>query len=1811
MSQVRKLLNGNSIPKAQKGYKFRLDSQDVYFTDDDLKEIDNMIAKLPMEYRRFLGNATTAIKSGNQSGNRANNTVTMPQLSNLDEKNSDRLRKQKATYWEALVNSDSYVAKEAINEYLQILATVANKSNNFSSSKKIDKTPIPLDFNKDKEGKYSLSSTAGENFSARTRIEQVLEHLNAGETSPYDLSDWDLTGVTGWWNGLGDDKNTAAQQYLTDLWNRMSTPGYEWGGADEDFLRNFGISWKANDPAYSGTTVASPASQHVDESGKIKPGSQNSDGTYGLIVGDGTNGRVSGALYTTWVAPDERPYLLNEDRLARFGLDSSYLNGIIYKSRVYRPEEVAQNVELKQIMDDVVLRNNSATSADDVWDNVGEILNFTDYSNNYVPYNSDIHYMPNRALRKALGQGNYAIFNPTSSYDLPEGVEIFGVYDFNGNGTGTWNFRLPKYYIYSKMNNGGYNITDPVDNIDSFQFLNRNWTKMDNFRVWEDIRGKRYGLVGQFWGSDAHDTTPYTIYEDTEGVYYTKLPNGNMQRLDDDLALAIITGKDSSGNDFKPNHNQMLYGTFSGKMTEDQRRKVTNLAVSEGRFATHSVLFKEGGRVELKPLPFKLQMGSRLAVTPGTPQQIEVQESPLAESSNLWETLTPADQKEIIAAGIDVAGAIAGLVPYGSIAAAATGVFGSTPLFLQAAKERKGYLDASDWGQAALAWGLDLVSLIPYLGETGKIAKIAKAVTRVAVPLGKAFNVLGLSQAASVLSKNPKDWDTNDLLKLSAGIQSIVNIGHSAHIRHGESALASEISRIKGKPGEIPHSFKIGDTDVKLTEAEIKAISDSSNNAEEILQGILRGRGISDEQMTNLPQLLERFGFNTKTKGWGKKKRTVATVKEPEKNPEYTKYGWIFDEFDPSATREFKRREYIDSNLTPEIRAKLEPSLLETSDFTIKTPREIIVTSRRSPKNTPEARAYVQALARNGEAQTSWFARPKIKSNETTTVDRTPGMQLDAERAISRGEGLPRYSEMVDNAVKMFTTPSETTGIQTESLIPGPAIRTNPVERLGLNAVSNKELKQYLIGLNSVGRREGVEFLKALPERKRRSLLKALSQSKSQKAQDLVRHFNEDGSLKTVGQKIQHDFDKVHEKINDSLTKQRLDQRQIRKGRILAQNIKKLKNSTRPMDTLAEISSTPEEVHVINVVAPYSFRQALNSNLREAAKRMNGPRLDRYVTTAEGTREKLGLKFKKGGIVKAQDGTYMPESQTYVNIGTIDNPIWRLVGPDGNPILVEGDLGYQPTQNTEVVNNDNLLTTENQNVESNDQTTSNETESVEDSTSQTPSNNQYNPSIIKLENERDLKSNSPQYIRIGNVELNKQPKVKNVPLVKQNIVKIGSDGLKELISLWRQINSFKKGGIIKAQFGTNVDPNWNVPGWDIHYGETIPSWRKIPREFSIGFNPQTSGVLGMNDFDPTSGVTLADIVTGNKTSADIGKSEISTDVGGGPNKNLLSKLKWVNPLLSLGRFTVNAHLQNKYRDLAKQSINAARFNEQPVRINTARTDSPELDRALQQVKSERMQGLKPVTSDLIANNALYNQREAQLYNRENQIVGQRSQYQRNMDLKNLDIMNQNIQNEVTVANNNRARTASINSALYNPDLEYIQRRGQSIENLGLEIQNNIKKDIDLITSHNKLAKQKEISDATDKFIDTLAPGLRATYNNLPYSERIKYTDFLDYLERTDPKYGSYRTQIEDRKKQDQTDMLDWLYNEGLNYSYPSWLTGKTSKVGIRKKGGYINGSTRYTMEPDERIWVENNKATHRAIAKLNDNTIKLLLRALK
>ena len=90
MSQVRKLLQGNGgIPKT---YNLILDGQTFTIDDDQLTQINNEIASLDPRYRAYLGGVSGAIASGVFVGDRAQNKISTPALSNLNDKEMEFLK---------------------------------------------------------------------------------------------------------------------------------------------------------------------------------------------------------------------------------------------------------------------------------------------------------------------------------------------------------------------------------------------------------------------------------------------------------------------------------------------------------------------------------------------------------------------------------------------------------------------------------------------------------------------------------------------------------------------------------------------------------------------------------------------------------------------------------------------------------------------------------------------------------------------------------------------------------------------------------------------------------------------------------------------------------------------------------------------------------------------------------------------------------------------------------------------------------------------------------------------------------------------------------------------------------------------------------------------------------------------------------------------------------------------------------------------------------------------------------------------------------------------------------------------------------------------------------------------------------------------------------------------------------------------------------------------------------------------------------------------------------------------------------------
>jgi hypothetical protein len=94
------------------------------------------------------------------------------------------------------------------------------------------------------------------------------------------------------------------------------------------------------------------------------------------------------------------------------------------------------------------------------------------------------------------------------------------------------------------------------------------------------------------------------------------------------------------------------------------------------------------------------------------------------------------------------------------------------------------------------------------------------------------------------------------------------------------------------------------------------------------------------------------------------------------------------------------------------------------------------------------------------------------------------------------------------------------------------------------------------------------------------------------------------------------------------------------------------------------------------------------------------------------------------------------------------------------------------------------------------------------------------------------------------------------------------------------------------------------------------------------------------------------------------------------------------------------------------------------------------------------------------------------------------------------------------------RRAAINSAIKQQAMELTQRRGQSWENLGLEIQNNLQKDRNVMLNYNRAQYAKQLQSGYDNKFDQYFPGARAAYNALPAEEAAKYTDLEDYVRRT-------------------------------------------------------------------------------------------------
>jgi len=919
MSQVRKLLKGQNVPKAETGYKFRLDSQDIYLTDKDLADIDEIMYSYPMQERQFLANATNAIKSGQEAGNRSNNTGTKALFSGLSEKNMTRLEKQRGSFIESAIPTDSYWAKVGLNHLLQAVHTVYNKNHNSAKteqSKDSNKTKIgtdyvDLDINTDSNGKRYLSSVGNK---GALRVQQILDHLRNRDTSTYSMDGWtddDIALINQWLDSRalkdGQTKYDAADAYFKQLWENMGQHGYDsadWYGNGEDLtdvLNLFKIKLD-NSSGNSSSGVISTDNNLFDEKGNPNPSARDKSGRYIVRKGLSNKGENSNAYYLYQNDFDTNtPYLVTEADWDKFGLNTDELahlkNAILYQNRFYTEDDFdSMPIDLQQVVDRIRTINadidNTGRSR---YDKLSPIINWNKESEGYRYYDSDPenYFYTNSNLQKLLGNKQVSLYDATKAYGINDGSVLLAGYDnSNPNGSNPWGFRKP---FYIRIDKDG-NITsttlrpdeNPIDGLKYNPFADLNpfdsnkyfWEKIDPFGK----DGKKYGIYKVVRNTSTRLNT---------NVYFDYDNNGN-------LRLWVQKGKELI--------------PVSKKLREKIDAGVTDFSGAEltrGQANVNGDWLKRGGKIDYitklqnaGSIPQPIEYDSKV-----TNSGTNVEEGHPFDENGEWHfsKLPKADQYEIVAMFNDLAGAIGGWVgPVGSLAGAGLGLVGTGfNTAADIARQRNGWATA---GSTLLNAGLDVASAIPELGEVFQIAKLTKTASRIAKNaklvnwIGKAFNAYGVGLAIEpfkkVLDGKFKDLTTDEMYALANGLRAISGSARTKLQNRGDAQLASEFTKARNNAGmnDVVHSSSkpvAKDVEIKFTQGDINEIHNAGADAGKVLRQKLINAGADNTKLeVNDDALLTRFGF-TVTKGTDGK---ITNVSSPE--------GYTLDTHTRSVARE-------------------------------------------------------------------------------------------------------------------------------------------------------------------------------------------------------------------------------------------------------------------------------------------------------------------------------------------------------------------------------------------------------------------------------------------------------------------------------------------------------------------------------------------------------------------------------------------------------------------------------------------------------------------------------------------------------------------------------------------------------------------------------------------------------------------------------------------------------------------------------------------------------------------------------------------
>ena len=864
MAQIKKFQPGGTLSLNGKTY-----------TAEQINEYINQ-AGLSSQERAALAGTINAIASGQQRTlDRNANSISGNNLTNdfvdFYGGNEKRVEKNsgKGTRWQnrqARRGSDHHIVNTAIGKLGGIEDYFKNKTS--------DKTRLYK--GSDENGFYTSDGRfleGPENAQNISRIEAILDAMDSGDLSKYDLQDWDgdktLGGLTDWYaaqNGTFDREgflDRLRKNQLKDVdWEILGKMGFGQGVTPQTDSKTSHVDWKGN------ADSAKRAGVYF---------TKNSDGTWNINGNDDY-------LNSTWYGG---------------GLDfltgTEFEGGGIHNGRLYTREQILNNDPSLQnafgswmTARDTAKDHRSwydlanASGIRFVGDRISRGAGSDDYGIFNTQFNPNTHYNEYWSKYfKDLGLGNktFDIADMSPVYTNLNGRQVLAYVDPN-NTHDRMGIRSVKYVV--RNTDGTYTQYDSEDALKAAGFVTNSdaygFTPGEIRRdLWETIGNKKYHYVQDIVTSGDQNNV---ILADEYGNLYlaAKGPDGkhlNPRPIDEASVQQAVESPQSTTNlDLE-------------KGVRKKRQENTGLLWSALAQSGRSVLRKNGGKI--KPLPEKFQYGGNVGKTKTTTKDNST-EGKRTDITATHKTngsdggLTDAEKMQIAAAVGDLAGVGLSFVPGAHIAGSIAGL-GSTATRFAADVKKDGFQGKDFWSALGGA-ALDVASLVPILGTGAKTTKAVKALKAAATPIMKVLSVAGAINGANAMGKviRGEEVTSEDITAILSGLGSAAIAGKQLKDTIGDARLARQVAQ-KSKAAitdeklgkTLPKSRKEISELLENAGTEKKAIDKvkellGNNATDEAAKDVLKEWGVD----ANQSRFKGKEGWKEYLKFWKKGEATVS-----------------------------------------------------------------------------------------------------------------------------------------------------------------------------------------------------------------------------------------------------------------------------------------------------------------------------------------------------------------------------------------------------------------------------------------------------------------------------------------------------------------------------------------------------------------------------------------------------------------------------------------------------------------------------------------------------------------------------------------------------------------------------------------------------------------------------------------------------------------------------------------------------------------------------------------------------------------------